>query len=117
VEVIGNSIGSIVNERLVTAETRLGYISQRLSDSSSVLERATLHIDAQQQKIRSRSLSHLELSKQKLGSWSLLVAAHDPQRVLERGYSLSTSNGELVTSSSQLKEGQELITRFADGEV
>lgn len=114
----GAKIADIVIDRLNTADQRLAYIQQRLSDSSTVLERCTLHITAQKQAIHTRAQANIDLRKQQLNSWSLLVNAHDPQRVLERGYSLTTnSQGELVASIAALKDGEEINTRLADGDV
>ncbi|HXD54229.1 MAG TPA: exodeoxyribonuclease VII large subunit [Solirubrobacteraceae bacterium] len=48
----------------------------------------------------------------------LALAAHDPQRTLERGYALvSSPAGEPVTSAAAAKASGELSLRFADGEL
>lgn len=39
-----------------------------------------------------------------------------PDRVLRRGYSLTLRDGHVVTSTSSLRAGDSLVTRFADGE-
>ena len=41
----------------------------------------------------------------------------DPLKVLKRGYSLTYKDGALVKSVADLNEGDELITRLADGKV
>lgn len=45
------------------------------------------------------------------------VKAASPQHLLERGYSITLRNGRAVTDASVLKEGDELVTRFAQGEI
>lgn len=40
----------------------------------------------------------------------------DPQNVLKRGYSIALKNGKALVSASDLKEGDEITTRLADGE-
>ncbi len=41
----------------------------------------------------------------------------DPNRLLKRGYSITLNNGRTVRDVSQLKEGDELETRFENGTV
>jgi exodeoxyribonuclease VII large subunit len=49
---------------------------------------------------------------------ALGLAAHDPQRTLERGYALVESPaGEPMTTASRAREAQELRVRFADGSL
>lgn len=45
------------------------------------------------------------------------VKAASPQHLLARGYSITLRNGRAVTDASLLKEGDELVTRFAQGEI
>ncbi len=49
---------------------------------------------------------------------ALALAAHDPQRTLERGYALVESpGGEPLASAAQAREARALRLRFADGAV
>jgi len=49
---------------------------------------------------------------------ALALAAHDPQRTLERGYALvEDGSGEAVVSAAQARARRELNVRFADGSV
>jgi exodeoxyribonuclease VII large subunit len=49
---------------------------------------------------------------------ALTLAAHDPQRTLERGYALvATPTGEPLSSAERARERTELRLRFADGTV
>jgi exodeoxyribonuclease VII large subunit len=47
------------------------------------------------------------------------LRALSPQAVLMRGYSITTikKGGVIVRSTKQVKAGERLVTRFADGEV
>lgn len=56
-------------------------------------------------------LSHrLEMMEQRLRSL-------DPERLLERGYSITTCAGRLVKDLAELREGEIITTRLARGEV
>jgi exodeoxyribonuclease VII large subunit len=49
---------------------------------------------------------------------ALALAAHDPQRTLERGYALvESATGEPLTSAARARAAQDLRVRFADGSV
>lgn len=49
---------------------------------------------------------------------ALALAAHDPQRTLERGYALVESpQGQPLTNAAQARAARELRVRFADGAV
>lgn len=45
------------------------------------------------------------------------VKAASPEQLLKRGYSITLKNGRAVTDASALQPGDELITRFAKGEI
>ncbi len=64
------------------------------------------------------SLGHLGRQDERVHSWRRLLSAYDVERQLERGYSLTlTAGGALVRGASDVVEGQEIVTRFADGSV
>jgi exodeoxyribonuclease VII large subunit len=49
---------------------------------------------------------------------ALALAAHDPERTLERGYALVQSeHGQPVASAAQARSAETLRLRFADGTV
>jgi exodeoxyribonuclease VII large subunit len=49
---------------------------------------------------------------------ALALAAHDPQRTLERGFAVvESATGEPLTSAARAREARELLLRFADGAV
>ncbi len=53
---------------------------------------------------------YMELMEQKTGM-------HDPQRILKMGYSMTVKDGRLVKSVSDIRKGDKLVTRLADGEI
>lgn len=53
---------------------------------------------------------HLDLLTQR-------TASLDPQQILNRGYSMTTVNGHIVTDASQLSEGDIIETRLAKGKA
>jgi exodeoxyribonuclease VII large subunit len=60
----------------------------------------------------------LERRRRDLERWSVALAAHDPQRTLERGYALvEDAAGDPVTSASAARDALSLSVRFSDGRV
>ncbi|MEA2154343.1 MAG: exodeoxyribonuclease large subunit [Solirubrobacteraceae bacterium] len=54
----------------------------------------------------------------RLSALALALAAHDPERTLERGYALVTDGaGELVTSAAAARRASDVRLRFADAAV
>jgi len=52
----------------------------------------------------------------RLAQFEASLSAIHPQRVLERGYSMTqTTDGVVLSSVEGLKSGQEIILNFADG--
>ena len=59
-----------------------------------------------------------ERRPRELAQLALALAAHDPQRTLERGYALVESpSGDALTSATAAREAEQLRVRFADGVV
>lgn len=49
--------------------------------------------------------------------WEQTVKSASPEVILKRGYSLTLKSGKVVTDAAQLKEGDDIETRFACGSV
>jgi exodeoxyribonuclease VII large subunit len=56
--------------------------------------------------------------RRRLASLEAAISAHDPDRVLERGYALvSDSKGEPVSSAAAARAARRIGVRFADDDV
>jgi exodeoxyribonuclease VII large subunit len=59
-----------------------------------------------------------ERRPRELAQLALVLAGHDPQRTLERGYVLAQStSGEPIVTAAAAQEAAELRLRFADGSL
>ncbi len=64
------------------------------------------------------STGHLAREAERVRSWQRLLVAYDVERQLERGYSLTlNADGALVRSVADVKAGDSITTRLADGTV
>lgn len=73
------------------------------------------NLDALQQMLPHFAKKLLKDCTEELQQQVEMVQAYDPQRVLERGYSITSINGRAVRNSQELKEGDILLTQFAQG--
>ncbi len=115
---LGHRIDANVSDLLVMKETRLANISQRLSEVSFVLDRSSEVLSSMKLSLGMSAKRAFENTRENLASLSALISAHDPQRVLERGFSLTIDeSGVAVRSVAQVKKGMKLQTRVADGMI
>ncbi len=82
--------------RLNTAEQRLDELSERI--------RSSIH-------------SRLDRAERGITANAEVISALNPLGVLARGYSLTSSESGIVTSAAQLKPGDEIAVRLAEGAV
>ncbi|MBQ5816783.1 MAG: exodeoxyribonuclease VII large subunit, partial [Bacteroidaceae bacterium] len=59
----------------------------------------------------------LQQQRHKLDIWEQQLQASSPDRILAKGYTLTLSGGRIVRSAAELSAGDEVVTRFADGDV
>jgi exodeoxyribonuclease VII large subunit len=108
--------------------SRLGTQRQRLSRLMTALgerhPRHALVLAGQRLAASSRRLSLamqrvLQRRRQGLEARQIHLNALGPEQVLKRGYSITTlkKGGKVVRSAQDVKEGDRLVTRLADGQV
>ena len=93
-------------------------VSKQLkSNADSILntnnERVKLLSESLKHKIENRILSE----KERLQMIERYIRLLDPSLLLQKGYSMTYLNGVLVSSVKDLKSGDEIVTRFSDGEI
>ncbi|HEY2181379.1 MAG TPA: exodeoxyribonuclease VII large subunit, partial [Solirubrobacteraceae bacterium] len=88
---------------------------RRIEDEHTVTERRAL---VTQRKAAAALLDCRQRQPRELQRLALALAAHDPQRTLERGYAVVESpDGEPLASAARARDAQALRLRFADGAV
>jgi exodeoxyribonuclease VII large subunit len=95
-------------------EARAGS-RRRLQGERALTERRVLVL---QRKVQSSLLDCLRRHPNELNQLALTLAAHDPQRTLERGYTLVQSpSGEPISSAARARKSADVRLRFADATV
>jgi exodeoxyribonuclease VII large subunit len=88
---------------------------RRLDAEATVIQRRAL---VTLRKADAALLDCRQRQPRELERLALALAAHDPQRTLERGYALvEAPSGEPLASAAQARAAQDLRLRFADGAV
>ena len=59
----------------------------------------------------------LQQQRHKLDIWEQQLQSSSPDRILAKGYTLTLCDGRIIKSASELSVGDEVVTRFADGDV
>lgn len=133
-------IVKMVQQRMQFEQTRLNQLAYRIPPLFAVSKiKQEAKIDAMMSRICSLAnaylesrLARIEKANNSIGTLverrmtdekhflqllSQRISSVDPQRVLERGYSITTHNGKTVKNISQLSMGCQLETRIQDGIV
>lgn len=97
-------------------ETRLASLAVRLTHGMSQQVGNEDHrLATLTRQLESAARQCLLLEHHRLGQYDLRLQALDPQILLRRGYSITTHNGHVVTDATQVKSGDEIVTRVAKG--
>lgn len=74
-------------------------------------------IEQCQMRIHDVLLRRLLREKNALELAERTIELHSPQRILKQGYTLTLVNGQVLSSASDVKTGDRIVTEFADGAV
>ena len=105
------------------ATLMISEINRKLAESSVLLMRfgkeklyeASSEIDSLKTMIKSATLSLLKMSDNNLTDLKRRLDILDPAKVLGRGYTITTRNGRILKSVTEVSESSLIETRFIDG--
>ncbi len=106
-------VGEIMNENEQTLQrcvSRLGNARQQILRQENVLSTIVFRLDKSAKNAISSAKNALSLIEKSL-------ELSDPKTLLNRGYTLTTKNGKIVKSVTELKAGETIETHFADGTI
>lgn len=112
-------VQSIEPTKLITLfKSRIDLLSQRIATQGvrqiKVLDNK---LDNYSSRLKQTCLFNLKHQREKLETLAAKCHALSPQRVLERGFSVVEIKSRIVTSSNEIKPGDQLDIRFAQGRV
>lgn len=109
--ILGNSYIALKEAELSASHTALRHAAYQQVMSS------TRKVDNIQQKLQTGFRFCVSREQQHLLMLEKQTQFLDPQQLLRRGYSITTYNGNILTSSQKLKTGDILETTLANGKV
>ena len=103
---------------LASSDNKLTSLQHRieLKTADFIAKNRTL-LDRREEQIKVLAPNLLKTKQSQLDILQTKLQLLDPQQLLKKGYSFTTHNGKLVTSTAQLASGDIITTTFADGTV
>jgi len=109
---------AVVTRRLDGYETRVKNAKARLTTPERVLEHCGERLAMLKKLAFSAVEQRIAERENRLGYLAALVEGRSPVKILARGYSLTTGpDGKAVLSVAQVKTGDRLEIRVADGTI
>lgn len=102
-------------ERNRSALQTLG--SQLPSMVSTLLSRKQSGLENMELRLRNGISAKVNEERRFMQLTEQFIKMASPEYILKRGYSLSLKDGKIIKNATELKSGDELTTRFIDGEV
>lgn len=84
---------------------------------SRVRERQEYRLQSIFDRLAQSARTRLERERHRLDMLQQRTQSLDPSVLLKRGYSMTLVNGRILTDASQIKSGDRLVTKLAQGEV
>ena len=103
---------------LASSDNKLTSLQHRieLKTADFIAKNRTL-LDRREEQIKVLAPNLLKTKQSQLDILQTKLQLLDPQQLLKKGYSFTTHNGKLVTSTAQLAPGDTITTTLADGTV
>jgi len=115
---IGQWIQQTIGDRLTTQEQQLREYEQILSiqPQNLLLQNGRMldYLTEELPRLITQQVGH---ASRDLNQLEQVVGLLDPTAVLARGYSLTMKEGQLIRSAKDVKKGDQIQTKFGDGEV
>lgn len=117
-QLVGARFPSIAISRIERNRSALQSMAGRLpSITASLLSRQGSALDTLGLRLRNGVTNKLTEGIRFVQLTEQFVKMASPDYILRKGYSLALKDGVIVKSAADLRPGDELVTRFADGEV
>lgn len=117
-QLLGARLPAIVTNRIERNRSQLQMLGNRLPASvSALLTRRRTTLDTLQMQLQNRSANRLAEGARFIQLTEQFIKMASPDYVLKRGYSLALKDGKIIKHAADLTIGDELIIRFADGDV
>jgi len=118
VEYCFQDIAEIVNARITETRQNLAALQYELMGAPKrMISEKQSALDFHLKSVMQSSKQILRIKNQELKSVEKLLEFVDPQKVLQRGFTLIQKDGKYITRKSQFKDSKDFIIEFYDGEL
>ncbi len=115
---LGSRLPVLAINRIERNRLLLQRIGMQLpTDAHAFLNQWASKLEAMQVRLANRAENCLAERNRFVQLTEQFIKMASPDYVLKRGYSLTLKDGKIIKQAGGLAAGDELITRFADGEV
>ena len=117
-QLLGARLPVIVTNRIERNRSFLQMAGNKLpASASAMLLRRRSTLESLQMQLQNRAALRLAEGTRFIQLTEQFIKMASPDYVLKRGYSLSLKDGKIIKHATDLNPGDELLTRFADGDV
>lgn len=114
---LGHWIGLKAKEYISTNNSLLGQMEQLVKlTPKTILQSSLKTLESLNDQLIQASKYKLKAIDEKLKYLEKLIKMVDPQMILKRGYSITKVNSKTISSSNQLKTGDNITISFYDGD-
>ena len=115
---LGSRLPVLAINRIERNRSQLQRMGMQLpTDAHAFLNQWASKLEAMQVRLANRVESSLAERNRFIQLTEQFIKMASPDYVLKRGYSLTLKDGKIIKQADGLAIGDELVTRFADGEV
>lgn len=117
-QLLGSRLPAVALNRIERNRSYLQMVGNKLPvTASALLSRHRSVLDSLQMQLQNRASTRLDEGTRFIQLTEQFIKMASPDYVLKRGYSLALKDGKIIKHATDLNPGEELTTRFADGEV
>ncbi len=117
-QLLGTRLPVVAVNRIERNRSYLQMVGNKLPVSASaLLSRRRSSLETMQMQLQNRVTTRLAEGSRFIQLTEQFIKMASPDYVLKRGYSLTLKDGKIIKHATDLTSGDELTTRFMDGEV
>lgn len=117
-QLLANRLPALAVNRIERGRAQLQRLGAQLPfTATSLLKQRLSALDTLQLSLKNHALSNLTDRNRFIQLTEQFIRMASPDYVLKRGYSLTVKDGKIIKHATELRSGDKITTRFADGEV
>lgn len=109
---LNQSVGSFFKKR----KMEVLILTEQMTTPDAVISENRSLVEKLHMRMNNQMLRHVESRQSLVMKWMSVLDSLSPLKVVERGYSVTTKNSDLVKSTQQLKIGDEVNVKLMQGE-